>query len=358
MPLNYSKWDKIELSDDEDNFHPNIDNNLMIRLQREKRQQREQEEAEMRKELQSKIDKGEDADKAGEELAKLDRLQKLHVGNICQDKFSSKHEKSSASASANPSTKKESKLQVVAPQGESFVEGYEEFISENLETLKEYAAIDEEDEKSEAYILKHTQLLSEHATGYYLLRCINLEAAGKTREMRKTARQYLLLTYVCDLAKSMPGRDARDAIKPLFKKMDSNAECREAFAEHLSTYIKHVKTRAEVKKKEDAERADEEGGEEEYEYVELKKGEQVGPGGLDPAEVFETLPDVLKDAFGERSVDALKKAIAGMDQADAEYHMKRCVDSGLWDPTGGAGAPAAAEGEADDSTVSAEVDDD
>ena len=45
MPLNYSKWDKIELSDDEDNFHPNIDNNLMIRLQREKRMQRE--EAEM-----------------------------------------------------------------------------------------------------------------------------------------------------------------------------------------------------------------------------------------------------------------------------------------------------------------------
>ena len=42
--VNYSKWDNIELSDDEDNFHPNIDNNLMIRLQREKRQQREAEE--------------------------------------------------------------------------------------------------------------------------------------------------------------------------------------------------------------------------------------------------------------------------------------------------------------------------
>lgn len=57
------------------------------------------------------------------------------------------------------------------------------------------------------------------ATGYYLLHCINLQASGKTRIMRKVARQYLLLTYVCDLAKSMPGRDARDAIKPLFKKM-------------------------------------------------------------------------------------------------------------------------------------------
>lgn len=46
MPINYSKWDKLELSDDEDNFHPNIDNNLMIRLQREKRAQREKEEEE------------------------------------------------------------------------------------------------------------------------------------------------------------------------------------------------------------------------------------------------------------------------------------------------------------------------
>ena len=45
MPLNYSKWDNIELSDDEDNFHPNIDNNLMIRLQREKRQLQEEVDA-------------------------------------------------------------------------------------------------------------------------------------------------------------------------------------------------------------------------------------------------------------------------------------------------------------------------
>jgi hypothetical protein len=51
MPINYSKWDRLELSDDEDNFHPNIDNNLMIRLQREKRQQREAEEAEKKKKL-------------------------------------------------------------------------------------------------------------------------------------------------------------------------------------------------------------------------------------------------------------------------------------------------------------------
>ena len=66
-----------------------------------------------------------------------------------------------------------------------------------------------------------------------LLHCINLQVEGKTRQMKKTARQYLLLTYVCDLAKSMPGRDARDAVKPLFSKMLNNKVAAESFQEHL-----------------------------------------------------------------------------------------------------------------------------
>ena len=82
-----------------------------------------------------------------------------------------------------------------------------------------------------------------------LLHCINLQVEGKTRQMKKTARQYLLLTYVCDLAKSMPGRDARDAIRPLFRKMATSDESREAFNDHLAKYIAHVKTRAEAPSK-------------------------------------------------------------------------------------------------------------
>ena len=175
-----------------------------------------------------------------------------------------------------------------------------------------------------------------------LLHCINLQVEGKTRQMKKTARQYLLLTYVCDLAKSMPGRDARDAIRPLFRKMATSDESREAFNDHLAKYIAHVKTRAEVKKKEMEE---EEEGEGESEYVALKKGEQVGPGGLDPAEVFETLPKELQEAFGERSIEALKQCLSKMSTEDATYHMKRCTDSGLWNPAGGGDDDGEAPGE-------------
>ncbi|KAL3911824.1 MAG: hypothetical protein SGPRY_008549 [Prymnesium sp.] len=342
-PINYNKGDNIELSDDEDNFHPNIDNNLMIRLQREKRQQREAAEEEKRKKLLE-----EDTEAARAELEKMERAKKLHVGNISTDRFNSKHEKSTASQSAKPSQKVDNKVKVAAVQEGK---GYEEFIQSNRELMMEYAAIDEEDEKSEQFILNHTQLLSEHATGFFLLQCIGLQAEGKTQEMRKVARQALLLTYVCDLAKSMPGRDARDAIKPLFKKMELNQEVAEGFQDHLEKFISHVKTRAEVRKQEMQEEE-----EEESEFVTLKKGEKVGPGGLDPAEVFETLPKVMQEAFGERDIGALKNALHSMSTEDAEYHMKRCIDSGLWDPNGGAGSDEPAD-DAEDNVVSAEVDD-
>jgi len=341
----YSKWDRIELSDDEDNFHPNIDNNLMIRLQREKREQREAEDLEKKKALEA-----EGTSTAKAELDKMEATKKLHVNNISTEKFNSSHAKSKASESANPNPKKDEKLKIGASNEETFVDGYEEFLEVSRPILLEYAAIDEEDEKSEQFILQHTELLSEHATGFYLLHCINLQVEGKTRQMRKTARQYLLLTYVCDLAKSMPGRDARDAIKPLFKKMDTSEESREAFAEHLEKYIAHVKTRAEVKAKEleeEAATADDD----DVEYVPLEKGEQVGPGGLDPAEVFETLPKAMQEAFGSREIDRLKECLASMSTEDAQYYMKRCVDSGLWNPASGG------EEEDDDVAGGAEVDD-
>jgi len=347
MPLSYSKWDNIELSDDEDNFHPNIDNNLMIRLQREKRQQREKEEAEKREKLVS-----DGSEEAKEELSRMEAQKKLHVGNICHDKFSSKHEKGSSSASAAPKAPKDDKVKVKATDEHTFTEGYEAFLEANREILLEYAAIDEDEEKSEQFVLKHTQLLSEHATGFYLLECIKLQADGKTREMRKMARQYLLLTYVCDLAKSMPGRDARDAIRPLFKKMLTNVQAAQAFEEHLDKYIAHVKTRAEVRKKEAAEAA--EAADEDAEYVPLQKGEHVGPGGLDPAEVFESLPKVLQEAFGERSVDALRAALESLSPEDAALHMQRCIDSGLWDPKGGGGGSS--DGASSSADGSAEID--
>ena len=38
----------------------------------------------------------------------------------------------------------------------------------------------------------------------------------------------------------------------------------------------------------------------------------------------------MVDAFESRNVDQLHEALAQMDPEEAEYHTKRCINSGLW----------------------------
>lgn len=38
----------------------------------------------------------------------------------------------------------------------------------------------------------------------------------------------------------------------------------------------------------------------------------------------------LQECFESRDVQKLQDVISNMDKTEASYHMKRCVDSGLW----------------------------
>merc|ERR1712078_947347 len=54
----------------------------------------------------------------------------------------------------------------------------------------------------------------------------------------------------------------------------------------------------------------------------------MGPGGLDPVEVFESLPEELQECFRSSDVERLKQVSKTM--VDFDKHFKRCVDAGLW----------------------------
>lgn len=41
----------------------------------------------------------------------------------------------------------------------------------------------------------------------------------------------------------------------------------------------------------------------------------------------------LKECFESQDTEKLQAVIRAMDPKDARYHMKRCVDSGLWKPS-------------------------
>ena len=66
------------------------------------------------------------------------------------------------------------------------------------------------------------------------------------------------------------------------------------------------------------------------EPVELSREERLGPGGLDPVEVFETLPESMQEAFEKKDTQMLQVALEAMDPEEAKKHMDACEASGLW----------------------------
>ncbi len=49
----------------------------------------------------------------------------------------------------------------------------------------------------------------------------------------------------------------------------------------------------------------------------LSKAERMGPGGLDPLDVLDTLPPAMKEAFMAHDVAALHKVVAEMTDEEA-----------------------------------------
>uniref|UniRef100_A0A915JD22 Cdc37 C-terminal domain-containing protein n=1 Tax=Romanomermis culicivorax TaxID=13658 RepID=A0A915JD22_ROMCU len=53
---------------------------------------------------------------------------------------------------------------------------------------------------------------------------------------------------------------------------------------------------------------------------------------LDPAEVFDSLPENMKQCFLKRDAEELERIAMEMNVKDFQYHLQRCIESGLWIP--------------------------
>jgi len=62
----------------------------------------------------------------------------------------------------------------------------------------------------------------------------------------------------------------------------------------------------------------------------MTKEERKGPGGLDPVEVFESLPEELQNCFKSGDVEMLKEVAQTMPIEEFERHFDRCIAAGLW----------------------------
>merc|ERR1739838_148105 len=95
----------------------------------------------------------------------------------------------------------------------------------------------------------------------------------------------------------------------------ADQQYQDAFNEELESFKERVRGRAKIR----IEKAMKEDEEEE-------RQKRIGPGGLDPVEFYETLPEEMQKCFDEKDISLLQDVISKMDPTEAKVHMKRCIE--------------------------------
>lgn len=349
MPLDYSKWKDIEVSDDEDDTHPNIDTPSLFRwrhqarLERmaEKKQEKEKleeqkasvnkrmeeieeklkqtgldEKERMKLELEkAEIKKQEEEyQKKEKELAEKERLEPWNVDTIGHEAFSSSRINKISDKKPEPPKMSEEE------EGKRMTK----FFNDNEALLKEFGALKGLD-ATERFLVEHPHLASDFTASFLTIEALNLAMEFKDEEMCVMAEQCIIIQYLLELSKTLHALATNtNVIKNFFKKF------RNADPSYIAMFRKEVddfrdRLRKRGKDKRDAAIA-------EYEAEEKAKRIAAAPGGLDPQEVYESLPEEMRDAFDSQEVARLQQVAEKMDREVFAYHLDRCIKSGLWIP--------------------------
>eukprot|EP00092_Neocalanus_flemingeri_P010830 GFUD01011662.1.p1 GENE.GFUD01011662.1~~GFUD01011662.1.p1 ORF type:complete len:370 (+),score=165.36 GFUD01011662.1:59-1168(+) len=339
--VDYRKWDHIEVSDDEDDTHPNIDTPSLFKWRHEARVQREEDmqkktdavaaekkkvEAKL-KEVKEKVKKEEES--GGDNLKELKKsLNEVEKAATDVEKKRREVEMEKKKAPQNVDTLSRdgfSKTIVnttVKPKEEDMTEEEREkkmkqFVKDNQKLIKEYGMIKKFDDSKKFMMDGKTHLASEETANYLVIWCLDLEMEDKHELMCHVAHQCICMQYLLELAKQLDC-DPRACISSFFTKIQvADEEYKAAFYSELDAFKQRIVKRAKEKIEE---------------AIEEERLERLGPGGLDPADVFESLPDSMKKCFESQDIGLLQQVIKELPEEEARLHMKRCVDSGLWCP--------------------------
>ncbi|XP_028310987.1 hsp90 co-chaperone Cdc37 [Gouania willdenowi] len=344
--IDYSVWDHIEVSDDEDDTHPNIDTPSLFRWRHQARVDRMDEFqkkgedinkalcecrrklAEAQKKVQELTisasgDGKAELSKAQAEEKKLKKEERewerkmdehnreekkmpWNVDTLSKEGFSKSVVNIKPDASEETEEEKEQKHK-------TFVEKYEKQIK-HFGMLHRW-------EDSQKYLSDNPHLVCEETANYLVIMCIDLEVDEKHALMEQVAHQTIVMQFILELAKSLKV-DPRGCFRQFFAKIKTaDQQYQDAFNDELESFKERVRGRAKIR----IEKALKE-----YEAEEQQK--RLGPGGLDPVEVYETLPEEMQKCFDEKNIQMLQEVISKMDPTEAKTHMKRCIDSGLWVP--------------------------
>ncbi|VDM32453.1 unnamed protein product [Hydatigera taeniaeformis] len=345
--MDYSKWDHIEVSDDEDDTHPNIDTASLFRWRHEARLNRDREwkaeKEKFEKEKKEHIEALQKARSLYEEGVKNnasnvkeleENLKKLEVADKeWQEKEKEMNKKerfiNKAALKEKPKVDEDDDDDV----HEEAADRLRDFVKKHEAEIKKFGMFSRPVD-SQQYLLEKPYLVCDETANHLVLWCLDLAMEEKYSLLDHVSHQCIVMQFMLELAKSLKC-DPRSCIRPFFNKfINPEPEYQRMFEEELTAFKARIRDRARVKLTEAMQQ---------YEAEERQK--RLGPGGLDPYEVIETLPEPLRKCFETRDVELLKKTLTEMDPKEAEECMKRCIASGLWVENAADAAADVGEGE-------------
>ncbi|CAL2035021.1 unnamed protein product [Caenorhabditis brenneri] len=346
MPIDYSKWKDIEVSDDEDDTHPNIDTPSLYRWRHQARLERmaekkmEKEKIEKDKQTTSKkmeelekklanattdckddIQKQIDDVKAQEEawrkkeaeLAEKERLEPWNVDTIGHEAFSTSRINKIVEKKPVQKTEEEDSKDM------------HNFYVKNESILEKMLTFKSGSKATEAWLIEHPHLASEYTANWLTIEALNAAIEENEDRMKIAAEQCIIIQYLLELSKSLNADPSNCTIqKQFFKKFDAAEPVyMQHFHDELKAFENRLRTRAETKRR---------AAMEEVEAEEKEKRIKASPGGIDPQDVFEELPEEMRKCFESHDIEALKGVAQRMDEEVFKYHFDRCIASGLWVP--------------------------
>lgn len=350
MPIDYSKWKSIEVSDDEDDTHPNIDTPSLFRWRHQARLERMAETKQQKEEIESvkkniftkvkdiekklknssisekerinlELEKKQIKDQEDEyikkerELEEKERLQPWNVDTIGHEVWSK--------SIINKATDKKQTSEPKEDEEESYKKMVKYF--ENNESLLMEFSLLEGFEKLEAFLLEHPHISSDYATNFLTIEALNLAIGRKYTTMDRVAENCITLQYLLELAKTLNALSTNvNVIKNFFKKIrQADPSYMKMYHDEVEAFRDRLRKRAQEKREAAVDELDAEA-----------KAKRIAesPGGLDPQEVLDALPDEMQEAFQTQSIEKMYEVAEKMDPEVFQHHLQRCIDSGLWIP--------------------------
>ncbi|XP_023773614.1 hsp90 co-chaperone Cdc37, partial [Cyanistes caeruleus] len=201
--VDYSVWDHIEVSDDEDETHPNIDTASLFRwrhqarVERMEQFQKEKEELDKVPEIHKKI-----SIKIPKKFLKSQK-NPWNVDTLSKDGFSK------SVFNVKPEEKEETEEQK-EKKHKSFVERYEK-------QIKHFGMLRRWDD-SQKFLSDNPHLVCEETANYLVIWCIDLEVEEKHALMEQVAHQTIVMQFILELAKSLKV-DPRACFRQFFTKI-------------------------------------------------------------------------------------------------------------------------------------------